>query len=374
MNKQVRLGIAGVGNNTSALVQGVHHYRKTGECREGQPAKHGVLFPRLCGFEIQDVVFTSAFDVDARKIGRDLGDAIFQKPNNYPRLYRDEIRTDVTVTAAPVFDGVPPFLAEHVQVSADLAAATGTEQLFAACVEEIRRTKTQVLLNNLPSGAEQATLFFARVAAAGGAAYVNCTPTAAAHSKEILHLFEEARLPLLGDDLESHFGSSLIHRTLLEALYQRGIEISQSYQINLGGNMDFKNLSHRSDAKKKSKMKALSPAVNADAPIDVLPSGGFVRGLEDRKVGYIVVEGRGWLGTPVAIDLKLQVQDSSNAAGMIIDLVRIAQGAFDHGLKGDVPLSYYFKNPVAQKLSTASALEAVRALDRQLSAAGSAKR
>jgi myo-inositol-1-phosphate synthase len=177
-------------------------------------------------------------------------------------------------------------------------------------------------------------------------------------------LFEDSKVPLLGDDLESQFGSSLLHRTILEALESRGLEVRHSYQVNLGGNTDFKNLSHRPDAKKRSKMTALNVSGSAAGKIDVLPSGGFIPGLGDNKVGYIVVEGRGWLGTPVTIDLRLKVQDSSNAIGVTIDLIRLARGAMIRGLSGAIPLSYYFKNPVGPKMSTEKAIEAVMRFDR----------
>jgi len=182
------------------------------------------------------------------------------------------------------------------------------------------------------------------------------------HSSEIVQLFKDARLPLLGDDLESQFGSSLLHRTLLKALQLRGLELLHSYQVNLGGNTDFKNLSHRPDAKKRSKLKAISTA-SLDR-VDIVPSGGFVRGLRDNKVGYIVIEGRGWLNMPVTIDVKLRVQDSSNAAGVTVDLVRLARGAMDRQLAGYVPLTDYFKNPLGQKLNTEEALEAIKRFDR----------
>jgi myo-inositol-1-phosphate synthase len=267
----------------------------------------------------------------------------------------------VNVQAAPVLDGVPAFLTELVDVSPQ--ASSSAQDWFERCTKIVQETRTEVLVNFLPSGSDQATTFFARVAAAGGAAYVNCTPTPAVHSPDILKLFQEARLPLLGDDLESQFGSSLLHRTLLGVLEERGLEVVHSYQVNLGGNTDFQNLAHRPEAKKRSKMKAISTTVSSDR-VDVIPSGGFVKGLGDNKVGYIVVEGRGWMGTPVTLDLKVKVQDSSNAAGVTIDLVRLARGALDRKIAGDVPLSYYFKNPLSAKLPTTQALEAVRRFDR----------
>ncbi|MGH8000633.1 MAG: inositol-3-phosphate synthase [Brasilonema sp.] len=356
--KKIRVGIVGVGNNASAIVQGVYHYTKNVSAEEIQPGYQGILFPKLCGYEIQDIEFSTAFDVDERKIGKDLGSAIFCLPNNYPRVFDEDLPTGATVRPAPVLDGVPNCLADTVAVSAESNNDTELNRFFDYCTSEVINSNTLVLLNFLPSGSDQATRFFAKVAAAAKAAFVNCTPSPVVHDDSIRQLFEEAKVPLLGDDLESHFGSSLIHRTLLTALEQRGLEIVHSYQVNLGGNTDFLNLSHRSDAKKKSKMKAISLSSNAER-VNILPSGGFLPGLGDHKVAYFVIEGRGWLNMPVTLDVKLQVQDSSNAAGVIIDLIRIAQAGIDRGIAGNIPLSYYFKNPLAEKLSTEDALEAV---------------
>lgn len=356
--KKIRVGIVGVGNNASALVQGVYHYTKNVDVEEIQPSYQGILFPKLCGYEIRDIDFSVAFDVDKRKIGKDLGSAIFCPPNNYPRVFDHDLPTGAMVCSAPVLDGVPNCLANMVTVATESNDNTELSNFFESCILELINTNTTVLLNFLPSGSDQATTFFAKVAAAAKVAFVNCTPSPVVHDDSVRQLFEESNVPLLGDDLESHFGSSLIHRTLLTVLEQRGLEVVHSYQVNLGGNTDFLNLSHRSDAKKKSKMKAISLSSSTDR-VNILPSGGFLPGLGDRKVGYFVIEGRGWLNMPVTLDVKLQVQDSSNAAGVIIDLIRIAQAGVDRGISGNIPLSYYFKNPLAEKLSTEDALAAV---------------
>ncbi len=362
MTSKIRVGLVGVGNNASAMVQGVYYYSDADGADAAANGREGIRFPALCGYKISDIEFSSAFDVDARKVGLDLGQAIFSEPNRYPHVLADAPLTGVVVQGAPVLDGVPIFLAEMVEVAAESSVGQAAD-LFDTCVRSVRESNTEVLVNFLPSGSDQATEFFARVAAHGGAAYVNCTPSPAAHSPEILKLFEKVRLPLLGDDLESQFGSSLLHRTLLNALQERGLEIVHSYQINLGGNADFKNLSHRSEAKKRSKQKAISTVGLADR-IDILPSGGFISGLGDNKVGYMVIGGRGWLNMPVTIDLKLKVQDSSNAIGVTVDLVRLARGARDRQLSGYVPLSYYFKNPLGNKLATEQALAVVEQFDR----------
>jgi myo-inositol-1-phosphate synthase len=358
----VRVGLVGVGNNSSALVQGVYHYRSTAGAAAVASGRHGLRFPVLCGRAVGDVEFSCAFDVDERKIDLDLGEAILSEPNRYPAV-NGPIETGVLVSRAPVLDGVPEFLDDLVLVGAGHRGRDRNGEDFERCVDVVAGSETEVLVNFLPSGSNDATDFFGRVAAAAGAAYVNCTPTPAAHSEEVADLFLDAGVPLLGDDLESHFGSSLVHRTLLEALEQRGLEINHSYQVNLGGNTDFKNLFHRPGAKRASKRTALSTTDSADR-VEVVPSAGYLSGLGDNKVGYISVEGLGWLGMPVSIDVKLRVQDSSNAAGVVIDLVRLAGAARDRGLAGCVPFSYYFKNPVGEKLSTPEALAQIEQFDR----------
>lgn len=359
---QLRVGIAGVGNNASAIAQGVHYYGTPEGVEAARRGEHGIRFPTLCGYDISDIVFSCAFDVDERKIDLDLGEAIFCAPNCYPTVVSRPLLTGAIVHPAPVLDGVPGFLSEMISVSPS-ARRADTEADLELCARLLRETDTHVLVNFLPSGSDQATEFFARAAAAGGAAYVNCTPASAVHSAEIVELFETAGLPILGDDLESQFGSSLIHRTVLEALEQRGLQLLSSYQINLGGNTDFKNLYHRPEAKRASKMKSLNAGLSG-GNVDVIPSAGYLRGLLDHKIGYISVEGRGWLNMPVTVDIKLRVQDSSNAAGVTIDLIRLARGALDRGLRGYAPFPFYFKNPQGEKPPTQDALQMIELFDR----------
>jgi len=363
------VGIVGVGNNTSALVQGVYRYSQPEGINIATERQEGILFPKLCNYEIKDITFSVAFDVDSRKIGRDLGTAIYSEPNKYPRIFEEDLKTGTIVQPAPALDGVPEFLEDIVEV--DQVSKPSSEELdsyFDFCVEKIHLSKTDVLVNFLPSGSHKATQFFARAAAKGHAAFINCIPSPVVNSPEILELFEKENLPLLGDDLESQFGSSLIHRTLLQTLETRGLEIMRSYQVNLGGNADFKNLQFRSDAKQQSKKKAISTISSTPDRINIVPSGGFLPVLGDNKIGYLMIEGRGWLGMPVNIDLKLSVQDSSNAAGVVIDLIRIAKGAIDQGLSGYVSLSYYFKNPLDRKLDTDEAIEVIRSFNSDTSA------
>lgn len=359
---EVRVGLVGVGNNSCALVQGAHYYG-TPEGRETS-SRNGdsIIFDELCGYPIRSIEFACAFDVDQRKIGEDLHTAMFSEPNCYPHCVELPGDAGVPVSQAPVLDGVPDFLRSTISIGK--VNGSEADERFDECVSVAREAETDVLLNFLPSGAVKASEFFASVAAQAGCAFVNATAVPIANAKEINAEFERQGVPVLGDDLESQFGSSLLHRTVLGALAQRGFDVHHSYQVNLGGNTDFKNLTSRADTKRRSKFRALGDnPYGEDGQVDILPSGGYLRGLEDHKVGYITVEGTGWLGRPVAIDLKLKVNDSSNAAGVAVDLVRIAKAAMDNGASGAVPLSYYFKDPVAEKLPTLQALGEIQQLD-----------
>lgn len=358
--RKIRVGLLGVGNNSCAIVQGVAHYATAGRA-DAEAHRDGILFPSLCGYPIDAIVFSCAFDVDARKVGTDLHLAIFTEPNCYPRRVDLPAQSGVVVAPAPVLDGVPSFLEEAIEIC-DASNRHSAEELFDACVAAVAESETDVLLNFLPSGASRAIRFFADVALSAGCAFVNATATPIAHESSLSAKYKSGCVPLLGDDLESQFGSSLLHRTILAALAQRGFDLKHSYQVNFGGNTDFRNLSSRSDDKRRSKLVALGTYSN-NGQVEILPSGGYLQGLEDHKVGYIAVEGAGWLGLPVTIDLKLKVNDSSNAAGIAVDLIRLAKAAKDNGVGGAVPLSYYFKNPTGKKRSTEAALGEVRRLD-----------
>jgi myo-inositol-1-phosphate synthase len=357
---EVRVGLVGVGNNSCALAQGVHYYGTPEGRRSAESHGDSIIFDQLCGYAIDSLVMSCAFDVDRRKIGHDLNGAIFTEPNCYPRCTHLPPESGVTVSPAPALDGVPDFLRGAIEVDDD--GDRDIEGSLERCRAVVRDSATDVLLNFLPSGSVEASEFFAAVAAEAPCAFVNATAVPIANASVMCKRFEANGVPVLGDDLESQFGSSLLHRTVLQALAQRGFDLRHSYQVNLGGNTDFRNLTSRAETKRRSKFRALGENSYGEERIEIVPSGGWLRGLEDHKIGYIAVEGLGWLGRSVVIDLKLKVNDSSNAAGVAVDLVRLAKGAMDHGVAGAIPLSYYFKDPVAEKLPTAEALAEVHRL------------
>jgi myo-inositol-1-phosphate synthase len=298
----LRLAVAGVGNNISALLQGVYLYREMIK-KQGERDLPGIRRPRIGGIGVGDVEFVAAYDVHPDKTGRDLRDSAFTAPNNYPML-----DVEVPFQGVRVERGIGPEGAEDVERVVKSLVATGAE----------------VLLYSLPTGLQWAADAYAQAGLDAGVAFVNCTPEMVARVPETMARFEKAGLPLVGDDLASHLGASIVHRTLLKLLSQRGLTLESSYQLNFGGNEDFRNLRDHGGSKRLSKLNALAAAdVTLDA-VEVIPSAGHISHLRDNKVAMINVEARGWAGTPVSVDLKLKVQDSSNAAGVIIDLIRIA--------------------------------------------------
>ncbi|MEV6690283.1 inositol-3-phosphate synthase [Micromonospora sp. NPDC051196] len=308
MSAVIRVAVAGVGNNVSALLQGVRYYEERfADCDPRVPLP-GVSQPRIGGIPVWGVKLVAAFDITPAKIGLDLADAVLTPPNNYPRL-------DVTLepTGTTVLRGLVPD-------DADRVASAAIEQV----AQVLRDSNAEVLLYSLPTGRPTLATAYAEAALAAGVAFVNCTPEPVAGDSAMMARYVAAGMPLIGDDLASHLGTSVVHRALLGLLAQRGVALLSSYQLNIGGNEDFRNLRDLGASKRQSKLNALVQDGVDVSQVDVVPSAGFVSTLGDQKVAFLNIEAVGWAGTPVSLDLKLRVQDSSNAAGVIIDLVRIA--------------------------------------------------
>ncbi|GIF15710.1 inositol-3-phosphate synthase [Actinoplanes teichomyceticus] len=318
MAAAIRLAVAGVGNNISALFQGAELYRKMRE--EGIPEDRfpGIKRPRIGGIGVSDLEFVAAFDIHPNKLGRPFSEAVLAEPNNYPIL--DVDLPDVPFTVAPGL---------ATEADADPASPA-----FRTLVKQLTDARAEVLLYSLPTGLQWAAEAYALAALEAGVAFVNCTPEIVARSPELLRAYEDAKVPLVGDDLASHLGTSVVHRALLGLLSERGLTLSSSYQLNLGGNEDFRNLRERGASKRQSKINALAQEGVDTSNVEVIPSAGFVSHLRDNKVAILNIEGQGWAGTPISLDLKLKVQDSSNAAGVIIDLIRIAAASGRLGIAG----------------------------------------
>ncbi len=302
MTKPLKLAVAGVGNNISALLQGIYFYRQLIQ-EQGESSLPGIRRLRIGGLGVADVEYVAAYDVHPNKLGEDLRDGALASPNNYPRLAVE----------------LPP---QGVRIEQGLTEDGAVSR--SAIVKSMVDSGAEVLLYSLPTSLQWAASEYANAALEAGVAFVNCTPERVARSGQLMQAFEDAGLPLVGDDLASHLGTSVVHRALLALLQERGLTLESSYQLNFGGNEDFRNLRDRGESKRESKLNALAQAGIPVGAVEVIPSAGYIPHLRDNKVAILNVEGRGWADTPVSLDLKLKVQDSSNAAGVIIDLIRIA--------------------------------------------------
>ena len=338
--KKVRVGIIGVGNCASSLIQGVHYYRKARDT-DRVP---GLMHVNLGGYHINDIEFVSAFDIDRDKVGRDLGEAIFRGQNNTVK-FTDVPRMGVKVNRGMTHDGLGKYLKEVIQ-----KAPGHTDDI----VKVLKDTRTDVLINYLPVGSEAATRWYIEQALQAGVAVVNCMPVFIARETYWQERFQEKGLPIIGDDIKSQVGATIVHRVLTRLFEDRGVQLENTYQLNFGGNTDFLNMLERErlESKKISKTNAVTSQL--DAPIDarrvhVGPSD-YVPWLADRKWAFIRLEGRSFGDVPLNLELKLEVHDSPNSAGIVIDAVRFCKLALDHGISGALygPSSWLMKSPPVQ--------------------------
>jgi myo-inositol-1-phosphate synthase len=341
---KVRVGIVGVGNCASALVQGVEHYAKA-RADERVP---GLMHVDLGPYHVADVEFSCAFDVDANKVGLDLSEAIWAEPNNTIQ-FADVPKTGVTVQRGHTYDGIGQYYKEVI---------TESEMPPANVARLLRETETDVLVNYLPVGSEQAARFYAEQALDAGVAFVNCMPVFIATNEDWAQRFTRHGIPIIGDDIKSQLGSTISHRVLSKLFEDRGVIIDHTYQLNFGGNMDFMNMLERDrlHSKKVSKTQAVTSQITGgiDAgDIHIGPSD-HVPWLKDRKWAYIRIEGREFGDIPVNLELKLEVWDSPNSAGVVIDAVRCAKLALDRKMGGPLlgPSAYFMKSPPVQYSDT----------------------
>jgi myo-inositol-1-phosphate synthase len=327
MRKPLSLAVAGVGNNISALVQGIFYYRKLIAEGADTDTLPGIRYFRIGDFDLVDIELVAGFDVQQEKIGLPIEKAVFCPPNNYP-----DLGLDIEHSGNVVCDGIR-LTDKGVVGQANVTA-------------KLRQSRAEVLLYSLPTGLQWAADAYAECALEAGVSFVNCTPETVARNPMRMEQFEDRGLSLIGDDLASHMGTSMLHRAVLDLLINRGLTLENTYQLNFGGNEDFKNLRTRGESKAASKKNALARAGLDMSKVHVIPSAGLVPHLQDRKIAYVNVTGRGWANTPISIDIKLEVQDSSNAAGVIIDLIRIAASARRRGLAGfNAAAASFLKSP-----------------------------
>jgi myo-inositol-1-phosphate synthase len=336
----VRVAIVGVGNCASSLVQGVEYYK------DADPASRvpGLMHVQFGPYHVRDIEFVAAFDVDAKKVGRDLAEAIVASENNTIKIC-DVPPTSLTVQRGPTMDGLGEYYTEII---------TESDEAPVDVVQALREAKADVLVSYLPVGSEQADRFSAQCAIDAGVAFVNALPVFIASDPIWAAKFTDAGLPIIGDDIKSQVGATITHRVLAKLFEDRGVELLRTYQLNFGGNMDFMNMLERKrlQSKKISKTQSVTsqiPHEMAKADVHIGPSD-HVPWLDDRKWAYVRLEGRSFGDTPLNLEYKLEVWDSPNSAGVIIDAVRAAKIAKDRGIGGPVlsASSYFMKSPPEQ--------------------------
>ena len=353
--RKLRVGLVGVGNCASSFVQGLSHYA---EAPTNAPPP-GLMHVDLGGYHVGDVEIAAAFDVNASKVGRDVSEAIWADPNNTLEFARPK-PTGVAVQRGPTLDGIGRYMTGQI-------LEAEAEPVDAARV--LKENGVDVLVSYLPVGSQQATEYYAEQALEAGCAFVNCIPVFIASNPVWAKRFEERRLPIVGDDIKSQVGATIVHRMLTNLFRERGVRVDRTYQLNFGGNADFKNMLERErlESKKISKTRAVSSQL--DVPLDpddihIGPSD-FVPWLSDRKWAHIRLEGTAFGGAPLAVELKLEVWDSPNSAGIVIDAVRCAKLGLDRGLGGPLlaPSSYFMKSPPEQYTDEEARRRTVRFID-----------
>jgi len=337
---KINVAIIGAGNCASSLVQGVHYYRDAKET-ESVP---GIMHVNLGGYHIRDINFVAAFDVDKNKVGKDLAQAIFTKPNNTFK-FTDVPDTGVIVQRGMTHDGLGKYLSEIIE-----KAPGRTVDI----VKILKETQTDVVLNYLPVGSEEATKWYIEQILTAGCALVNCIPVFTAREKYWQDRFIEKGLPIIGDDVKSQVGATITHRVLTRLFRDRGVKLLHTYQLNFGGNTDFLNMLERERLESKKISKTTSVTSQLDYKMDpddihVGPSD-YVPWLDDRKFCHIKMEGQTFGDVPLNLELKLEVWDSPNSAGVVIDAIRCCKLALEQGLKGALigPSAYFMKSPPIQ--------------------------
>src|SRR5689334_15709533 len=336
----VRVAVVGVGNCASSLVQGVEYYREA-DPNERVP---GLMHVTFGDYHVSDVEFVAAFDVDAKKVGRDLAEAIVASENNTIKIC-DVPPTGVTVQRGPTLDGLGRYYRETVEES---------DEAPVDVVQALRDARVDVVVSYLPVGSEQADKYYAQAAIDAGCGFVNALPVFIASDPQWAAKFEAAGLPIVGDDIKSQVGATIVHRALAALFEERGVELLRTYQLNFGGNMDFMNMLERDRliSKKISKTQSVTSQIPHEMKTGAVHIGpsDHVPWLDDRKWAYIRLEGKAFGDVPLSAELKLEVWDSPNSAGVIIDAVRAAKIAKDRGIGGPITSasSYFMKSPPVQ--------------------------
>jgi myo-inositol-1-phosphate synthase len=348
MGGKIRLAIAGVGNCASSLVQGIFYYSGVTGSDELVP---GLMHNVFGGYRISDTEFVAAFDIDKRKVGKDLSKAIFEKPNCTAVFHKDVPELDVEVMKGPVLDGFAGHMKDYPD---DRSFRVDDKQKPADVASVLRETKAEVLINYMPVGSEEAAKHYASCCLEAGVALVNCMPVFIASDPQWEARFREKGIPVVGDDIKSQLGATITHRVLAKLFSDRGVKIVNSYQLNVGGNTDFLNMKEqlRLKSKKISKTEAVQSQLPVELPWENLHIGpsDYVPFLNDNKVAFIRLEGRKFGNVPLNLEMRLSVEDSPNSGGVVIDAVRAAKIALERGTGGALtsPSSYFMKHPPQQ--------------------------
>lgn len=331
--KEIRVAVVGVGCCTSHLVQGIYKYYDVEDNGKWIP---GLMHPVLGDYKIRDIKYVAAFDIDRGKVGKDLSEAIFTEPNNMTK-FSDVPRQGVEVKMGPILDGAPDHLRRFFDVADDLKPCDVTK--------ELKNSGAEILINFIPTGSEKAARFYASCAIESGCAFINCMPEFIISSKEFAEKAKKAKIPLIGDDIKSQIGATILHRVLTQLCVDRGVKINKTSQLNFAGNTDFVNLVKRGETKEFSKKSSVESLIPYKAEVSV--GFGYIGLQRDNKICRLYFEGENFGGNPVTIFLECSIEDSANAAGCIIDAIRYAKIALDRKIGG--PLysvsSYLMKHP-----------------------------
>ncbi len=347
--EKVRIAIAGVGNCASALIQGIYYYVN---CEDEDEKKRpiGLMHYNLGGYRPEDIEVVAAFDIDARKVNKPLNEAIFAKPNCTKVFCRDIPEIPVKVAMGPVLDG----FSEHMKDYEDEYTFVVANEKPVDVVKVLKESGAEILINYLPVGSEEATRFYAEAAIEAGVGFINCIPVFIASDESWAEKFKARGLPLIGDDIKSQVGATIVHRVLTKLFMDRGVILDQTYQLNFGGNTDFLNMLNHSrlKSKKKSKTQAVTSQIDRyydERNIHIGPSD-YVPWLKDNKICYIRMEGRGFGCVPLNLELRLSVEDSPNSAGVAIDAIRCMKLALDRKIGGVLTSisAYTMKSPPIQ--------------------------
>ncbi|MEJ5172192.1 MAG: inositol-3-phosphate synthase [Hydrogenothermaceae bacterium] len=346
--KKIKVAVAGVGNCASSLIQGIYYYKEKKDLEAS-----GIMHEDIGGYKPWDIEIVAAWDIDVRKVGFDVSQAIYTQPNCTTIFYPNVPRMGVKVRMGKVLDGYPQHMKNYPPENAFVLADEKEDDLETV-VKVLVESKADVLINYVPVGAENAARFYAQACLEAGVSFINCMPTFIVSDPEWGKKFEDAGIPVVGDDIKSQVGATITHRVLTQLLLERGVKVDRTYQLNVGGNTDFLNMLERSrlETKKKSKTEAVTSLIPYGIDprnVHIGPSD-YVPWLKDKKLAFIRIEGRLFGDVPMNMELRLEVEDSPNSAGVAIDAIRCAKVARDRGVAG--PLysisAYTMKHPPIQ--------------------------